>query len=166
MKEYFGLAAGRDDGRYVDFTFGGGRRSIVIDDSLLLIEPATAGAYEESIRPPDAPAYPIETPFGGSETREGGATAVGRPAPKPTGTTPAKTRFYGCASIDPILAKIEFNKIVDEVVAQFTSRSGITVTIRVEISAEDPGGFDENLKRAVRENSALLGFEPAEFEME
>jgi len=165
-KDYFGLAAGKDDEKYIDFTFGKDKRSIIIDDSLLLIEPATAEAYEESIRPPDTSPYPVEAPFGGGEAREGGAVAVDRPAPKSMGTAPTKTRFYGCASVDPILAKMEFNKIVDEVVAQFTSRSGIAVTIKIEISAEDPRGFDENLKRAVRENSALLGFEPAEFEME
>ena len=68
------------------------------------------------------------------------------PARKPAGTMPAKTRFYGCASIDPISAKIEFNEIVDEVAAQFTSRPGIAVTIRIEISAEDQGGFDERLR--------------------
>jgi citrate lyase gamma subunit len=59
-----------------------------------------------------------------------------------------------------------FSQIVDEVVAQFTSRPSATVTIKIEINAVDKKGFDENLQRAVRENSALLKIEPAEFETE
>jgi len=171
VKDYFGLAAGREGQKYIDFTFGKGRRSIVVDDSLLLIEPAAAVAYEESIRPPDTP-YPIDAPFGGSETHEGGAVAMGGASsgggttPKPAGTPPVKTRFYGCVEVDPITAKMAFSQIVDEVVMQFISRPNTTVTIKVEISALDKKGFDENLQRAIRENSALLKFEPAEFETE
>ena len=59
-----------------------------------------------------------------------------------------------------------FSQIVDEVVAQFTSRPSATVTIKIEINAADKKGFDENLQRAVRENSALLKIAPAEFERE
>ncbi len=35
-----------------------------------------------------------------------------------------------------------------------------------QIEARDPKGFDENLQRAVRENTNTLGFSPAEFEKE
>ena len=169
-KDYFGLAAGRDGEKYIDFTFGRGRRSIVVDDSLLLIEPTTAAAYEESIRPPVTP-YPVDKPFGGGEAHEGGTTVTGGgpspgPIPNPVGIPSMKTRFYGRVEVDPITAKMAFGQIVDEVVAQFTSRPNTTVTIKVEISAVDQNGFDENLQRAVRENSALLKIEPAEFERE
>ena len=61
---------------------------------------------------------------------------------------------------------IDFSTIVDEVIAQFTSKPGAKVTIRVEIEARDPKGFDENLQRAVKENSNTLRFESAEFEKE
>ena len=170
-QDYFGLAAGKDGEKYIDFTFGKGRRSIVVDDSLLLIEATAAAAYEESTKPPDTP-YPVDASFGGSEAHEGGAVAMGGAAsgggttPKPAGTPPVKTRFYGCVEVDPITAKMAFSQIVDEVVAQFTSRPSATVTIKIEINAADKKGFDENLQRAVRENSALLKFEPAEFETE
>lgn len=169
-RDYFGLAAGKDSEKYIDFTFGKGRRSVVVDDSLLLIEPAAAAAYEESIRPPETP-YSVDTPFGGSETHEGGAIVTGGgsfpvPTPTPADTSTVKTRFYGSVEVDPITAKMAFGQIVDEVVAQFTSRPNTAVTIKVEISAVDKKGFDENLQRAVRENSALLKIAPAEFERE
>jgi hypothetical protein len=59
-----------------------------------------------------------------------------------------------------------FGEIVDEVIAQFTSRPGASVTIKIEIQAEDAKGFDENLQRAIRENCNMLRIEPAEFEGE
>ena len=172
-KDYFGLAAGKDGDKYIDFTFGKGRRSIVVDDSLLLIEPAAAAAYEESIRLPETPDTlpPVDPSLGGSEAPDGGSVVMvgpssGGTAPKPPGVQPVKTRFYGRVEVDPITAKMTFSQIVDEVVAQFTSRPGTAVTIKIEISAVDAKGFDENLQRAVRENGTSLKFESAEFEME
>ena len=41
---------------------------------------------------------------------------------------------------------------MDEVVLQFTSRSGVKVKIAIEIQAESETGFDEGLQRAVKEN--------------
>ncbi|WP_235808115.1 ATP-binding protein [Methanoculleus horonobensis] len=172
-KDYFGLAAGKDGEKYIDFTFGKGRRSIVVDDSLLLIEPTAATAYEESIRPPETSdtLSPVDPSSDGSEAPDGsGVVTVGPSsggmAPKPPGAQPVKTRFYGRVEVDPITAKMTFSQIVDEVVAQFTSRPGTAVAIKIEISAVDTKGFDENLQRAVRENGTLLKFKSAEFEME
>lgn len=169
-RDYFGLASGKDGEKYIDFTFGKGRSSIIIDDSLLLIEPAVAAAYEASIRPPE-PDYPTDTPFGGGASHEGGATTMGGGStpgitPIPAGASQVKKRFYGRVNIDPITAKIVFGEIVDEVITQFTSRPGTNVTIKIEIEAKDERGFDENLQRAVRENCNMLHIEPAEFEKE
>ncbi len=169
-RDYFGLAAGRDGEKYIEFTFGKGRRSIIVDDSLLLIEPATAAAYEESIRPLDAP-YPAGTPLGNSDVQEGSVAAIGRrtltgAGPVLIDLSSVKTRFYGYTEIDPLTPKIAFDQIVDEVILQLTPRPDTKVTIKIEISAVDGGGFDENLQRAVRENCTHLGFESAEFEGE
>ena len=169
-KEYFGLSAGREGGRYIDFTFGKGRGSIIVDDALLLIDPSVAAEYEASFKPAEKP-YPVDAPFGGGEAHEGGTAVAGTP---PVTATPGgmksvyvtKKRFYGRAEIDPIMAKIDFARFVDEVVTQFTSRRDTKVTIKIEIEAENQNGFDENLQRAIRENCTLLNVEPAEFEGE
>ena len=167
-KDYFGLAAGKDGEKYIDFTFGKSRRSVIVDDSLLLIEPTVAAAYEESIRPPETP-NPGDTPFGGSEANEGGTIVTGGTlSPEPISnfgsTSSVKTRFYGYIELDPIKAKIEFSQIVDEVIAQFASRPNTQVKIGIEIVAEDKKGFDDNLQRAIRENCNVLNIKPAEFE--
>jgi hypothetical protein len=164
-EEYFGLAAGKDGSRYIDFSYGKGRNMVVVDDSLLLIEPSTAESYGESIKPPAR----SNEEFDAGEANDDGSIA------KKTGQAPfitnevdvpTKCRFYGCVELDPITAMIDFSTIVDEVIAQFTSKPSAKVTIRVEIEARDPKGFDENLQRAVRENTNTLGFSPAEFEKE
>jgi len=175
-RDYFGLASGRSGEKYIDFTFGKRRGSVAVDDSFLLIEPAAATAYEESIRPPE-PICPPETPkiAGVYDGGSGGTTVTGWTPPsssstttteKRTGVSLAKNRFYGRVEVDPIKAKMAFGEIVDEVIAQFTSRPGASVTIKIEIQAEDAKGFDENLQRAIRENCNMLRIEPAEFEGE
>ena len=80
-------------------------------------------------------------------------------APQPT-----KKQFYGSIELDAIQAKKQFADLVDEVVLQFTSRSGVTVKIAVEIQAVSPTGFDDGLQRVVKENCDVLKFKNAEFE--
>ena len=48
-RDFFGFAQGKEDGRYVGFTFGR-RTSLFLDSSLLLIEPVTAAGYAEAQR--------------------------------------------------------------------------------------------------------------------
>jgi len=173
-RDFFGFAQGKEDGRYIGFTFGK-RTSPILDTSLLLIEPVTAAAYlateaeaqraaEEATRPKPTDTVP-------------GTTGSGEPAPKvedsakPTypaggGALPqsAKKRFYGNIELDAIQAKKQFADLIDEVVLQFTSRPGVKVKIAIEIQAEAATGFDDGLQRAVKENCNVLKFKNAEFE--
>ncbi|MFP4532700.1 MAG: hypothetical protein ACLFNS_08455 [Desulfobacterales bacterium] len=57
-----------------------------------------------------------------------------------------------------------FDQIHDEIIKLFSAKPGVTVTVRLDITAEFPDGFDENLQRAARENSAALGFDDSEFD--
>lgn len=75
-----------------------------------------------------------------------------------------KKRFYATAELDPILAKKQFADLVDEVVQQFTVRTGVKVKVAVEIQAESAVGFDEALQHGVKENTKVLKFKSAEFE--
>jgi hypothetical protein len=62
------------------------------------------------------------------------------------------------------LAKKQFADLVDEVIQQFTMRTGVKVTIAIEIRAESATGFDDALQRAVKENCDVLKFKNAEFD--
>lgn len=168
-RDFFGFAQGKEDGRYVGFTFGK-RTSLFLDSSLLLIEPVTAAGYAEAQRAAEEAARlkPTETVPGTTGTGE--APPRVEDSAKPTypggGAFPqsAKKQFYGSIELDAIQAKKQFADLVDEVVLQFTSRPGVKVKIAIEIQAEATTGFDDGLQRAVKENCNVLRFKNAEFE--
>ena len=170
-KDFFGFAQGKEDDRYVGFSFDQ-RTSLVLDSALLLIEPVAAGKYaevlradEEAARPNSAgfaeyaATVPTTPPCAEGYTGPTGAVSANAPAP-PT----VKKQFYGSVELDPIQAKKQFADLVDEVILQFTSRPGIKVKIAIEIQAETAAGFEDNLQRAVKENCKVLRFKNAEFD--
>ncbi len=166
--DFFGFAQGKDDGRYLGFTFGK-RTSLFLDSSLLLIEPVTAAAYAEEQRSTEETARPKPTEPTPSTTGNGAPPPKVENSPAPTYTggvspQPVKKQFYGSIELDAIQAKKQFADLVDEVVLQFTSRPGVKVKIAIEIQADSAVGFDDGLQRAIKENCNVLRFKNAEFE--
>jgi len=173
-REFFGFAQGKEDGRYIGFSYGR-RTSLIMDSSLLLIEPLTAAAYMEALRAAEEASRAKAADVGGGATAT--VSAGGGEPPRvedsakggyqvdgmATGQN-VKTRFYVSTNLDPFLAKKQFADLVDEVVQQFTLRPGVKVKIAVEIQAESPVGFDDGLQRAVKENCNVLKTNPPEFE--
>lgn len=170
-RDFFGVAQGKEDGRYVGFSFGK-RTSLYLDSSLLLIEPVTAAGYAEAPRAIEDAARPKPTdPVAGTTGSDGTPTHVKESSDTPTSTDGGaaapqalKKRFYGSIELDAIQAKRQFSDLVDEVILQFTARAGVKVSIAIEIQAESATGFDDGLQRAVKENCNSLRFKNAEFE--
>jgi predicted AAA+ superfamily ATPase len=172
-REFFGFAQGKDDGRYIGFSYGK-RTSPIMDSSLLLIEPVAAAAYMETLRPAEE-ATKADTSNNGTGmapalvTGEGHASLrveeSGKGSPSSSNNVSnIRKQFYASIDLDPIQAKRQFADLVDEVVQQFTLRPGVKVKIAIEIRAESPAGFDDSLQRAVKENCNVLKFKSAEFE--
>ncbi|WP_297505528.1 DUF499 domain-containing protein [Ferrovum sp.] len=168
-RDFFGFAQGKEDGRYIGFTFGK-RTSLFLDSSLLLIEPVTAAGYAEAQRAVEEAARPKPTETVPGTTGTGEAPPTAEDSAKPTypagggAAQSVKKQFYGSIELDAILAKKQFADLVDEVVQQFTMRTGVKVKIAIEIQAESATGFDDGLQRAVKENCNVLRFKNAEFE--
>ncbi len=169
-RDFFGFAQGKEDDRYIGFTFGK-RTSPFLDSSLLLIEPVTAAAYAESQRVAEEAARQKTTETIPGTPGNGESPPNDEQSAKPqypTGggatTQSAKKQFYGSIELDAIQAKKQFADLVDEVVLQFTSRPGVKVKIAIEIQAEAATGFDDGLQRVVKENCGVLRFKNAEFE--
>ena len=59
---------------------------------------------------------------------------------------------------------MQFNDVMLEVVQHFKTSPGVRLLISVEIHAESPEGFAENVQRTVRENARQLQFKTSEFE--
>ncbi len=174
-RDFFGFAQGKEDGRYVGFSYGR-RYSPILDASLLLIEPLAAAAYLEALRKEEEASgakaaeagggmATTTVPTGGGTPRAEDSAKGGYSTGGATTGQAVKKQFYGNIELDPILAKKQFADLVDEVVQQFTLRPGVKVKIAVEIQAESPTGFDDELQRAVKENCNVLKFKNAEFEV-
>lgn len=176
-EDFFGYASGKEGDKYLGFAFGhdslGG-----IDSEALIIECEAAKAYRAKLDAnstdtpsgddtdtgrggntggPRGPVGPVTTPVGGGD---GGATA------QPGIPSTPKKHFYGSVGLDPLRAKMDFATLVDEVVEQFTLRTGVEVKISVEIEATSADGFDESLQRTIKENCNVLKFSSSEFEEE
>jgi predicted AAA+ superfamily ATPase len=168
-KDFFGLAQGKEDGRYVGFSFGK-RTSPFLDSSLLLVEPVTAAGIAEAQRASDEPAKldPIYAGDDAGNPPSPRAEDSGKPPVCSAGdggqSASIKKQFYANIELDAIQAKKQFSDLVDEVVLQFTSRPGVNVKIAIEIQADSASGFESNLQRAVKENCRVLKFKNSEFE--
>lgn len=170
-RDFFGLSQGKEDGQYLGFCFGR-PTSPIMDGSLLLIDPAAAEQYEQALQAEQQKKVATATPDQASATAiperswEGTKESPGSfTVDVPTTTQQvARNQFYGSIDLDPILAKKQFADLVDEVVQQFTSKTGVKVRIAIEIQAETSAGFDDGLQRSVKENCSVLKFKSAEFE--
>ncbi len=171
-RDFFGFAQGKEDGRYVGFSFCK-RTSLFLDSSLLLIEPVAAAAYLaieiEAQKAADEAARPKSTdqttnPSGDWPPRVEDSAKPTYPNGGGSAPQAVKKQFYGSIELDAIQAKKQFADLVDEVIMQFTARPGVKVKIAIEIQAESATGFDDGLQRAVKENCNVLRFKNAEFE--
>ena len=169
--DFFGTAYGQTDGKFEGFALG--TSSVVFDDTLLLIEPEAARAYEEARRPkpqsgvPDSgatatgpgmgPDYPVpgDTPRG----------ELAEPDGKPPVPPAAKAKsFFGAAEIPTATAKMRLVQIADEIVSVLASDPNANIRLTVEISAEFPEGASDSVKRAVSENARIIQLKAADWE--
>ena len=164
-RDFFGLAYAKEGGKYQGFSFG--QQTTPVMESLLLIEPAAAAAYEERTRPePVAPPVESEGPDGGKRLGEEHGPVPDTSA-IPAGAAPGQqrpTRFFGTVELDSVRATLDFSQIVEEVVAQFSALPGAKVRIKVDIEAESADGFGDGTVRAVKENANTLKFKSADFD--
>lgn len=176
-EDFFGYASGKEGDKYLGFTFGQGSLP-GLDTESLLIEREAAAAYRDRLRAEAAQQEQAQAGASGETATSGAVSDLKRngtdgspvaPSIGPGDATPApsgtvKTQFYGTVDLDPFKAKMDFAMLVDEVVEQFTKRTGVQVKISVEIEAGSDAGFDENLQRTIKENCSVLKFNGAEFE--
>jgi predicted AAA+ superfamily ATPase len=161
--DFFGTAYGEHEGKFDGFTLGDA--NVQLDDTLLLIEPDAAKAYEIA-HPPVIPPGPT-TP--GPVQPGSTSPSLFPPGPSSPGFTPhpaaskAKT-FYGSAELTPGTAKVRLVQIADEIIAVLATDPNAEVKVSIEIQANFPNGTQDQTKRAISENAKTLGFNNAEWE--
>jgi len=155
-RDFFGTAYGHREGSFEGFQLGS--ENVQFDDTLLLIEPEAALAYEEKSRPaplpmPDQPVPTIPGPV-----------APTPPAPGMSPIPPKPKSFHGTVEVAPATAKMRMVQIAEEIVSVLISDPNASVKVVVEISAEFPDGAKDTLKRAVSENARSLDLKSADWE--
>lgn len=131
---------------------------VVIDSDSVIIKPDIA----EKHRPVPAKATTdvTSTPDFGRSTHSGSVTALPPGVSKPSGPAadPMPTRFVGTVMISPDRPAREIHQIVEAVIEQLTTLAGCEVSIKLEIDAEKPDGFEKAKVRTIAENANTLGF--------
>jgi predicted AAA+ superfamily ATPase len=169
-RDFFGTAYGQTGDRFDGFKLGD--PNMQFDDTLLLIDPDAALAYETARKksaPPPAveqttPPSPRPELTAPVETR-GGVDVKGRPTAQQSLFTALKAKaFFGSVDVNATTAKMKLVAIAEEVVAVLAADPNATVRVTVEITAEFPEGASDQTKRAVSENAAALGFKNKSWE--
>jgi hypothetical protein len=173
-KDFFGFAVQATEEGYLGFAFG--RTALVnLDQDSVLISLTAAEKHraklDEQAAQQEADAG--ESGSGGSQatgsseaqSEDAGRGAAGVAAASGReGEVRLPTQFYGTMNLDPVMAAMDFSKVVEEVVQHFSSQMGVEVTINVEINAKSSTGFDQSIQRTIKENCSVLRFNTAEFE--
>jgi len=162
-RDFFGTADGQQEGKFDGFKLGD--TNVQLDDTLLLIEPEAAKAYEAA-HPPVAPPRPTPpglTPPGPTlhEPMQPGATP---PGSNPPGLTPKPRAFHGNIAINASTAKMRMVQVAEEIIAVLAEDPNAEVKVVVEIQVNFPSGVSDQTKRAVTENARTLNFNNADWE--
>jgi len=162
-RDFFGIAYGQVDGKYEGFQFGTG--TVQFDDSLILIEPAAARAYEEAAAASSRETTQNVQPHAIEATQPEAPT--GLPASTLLLEFPTRAKastFHASADITASAAKMRLVQLADELIAILTSDANASVRVVLEISADFPEGVPDDIRRNVSENARTLGIAGAEWE--
>jgi len=175
-RDFFGTAYGQRGDQFEGFKLGDA--NVQLDDTLLLIEPEAAAAYEAAQRKPEpGPSEPSTTPEAEGQTGAGVGAGAGvapkrgsRPpvAPPGAGVPPPSVvkakAYFGSVDVNATTAKMKLVSVAEEIIALLAADPNATVTVTVEITADFPGGASDQTKRAVSENAGSLGFKSSSWE--
>jgi predicted AAA+ superfamily ATPase len=164
-RDFYGTAYGEHEGKFDGFMFGDA--NVQFDDTLLLIEPEAAKAYEAANQPSPAPGLISPSPAP-SDT-----IAPGQNPPTPTqpslapavvAPSPKARSFHGAVDVNAAVAKMRLVQIADEIISVLTADPNADIKVRIEVDAQFASGASDQTKRAVSENARSLGFGIAEWE--
>ena len=172
--EFFGIARGLSDGRYVDLSLGVSRARV--DGSDLLVKPGVARAQfeadEQRAREEAARREATGEPVG--IVPESGDAVVlpdGREAVARTYSVPAagaapidKKSFRMAAKLDPMRVSRSLQPIMEEVVSQLNLLDGVDLELTLEVKARAEGGISVPVIRAISENCSTLGINDFRFD--
>lgn len=164
-REFFGIADGVGDDRYLNLTLGEARAAI--NQSDFLVKPAVAEDQIEREKPPIETQPPVEgPPVGGGS---GFAVPPDKPGmdgssrhtppeavPEPPADPKLPTTFTMSARLDNTRVNRDVRTIMEEIVSQLEQVDGVEVELTFEVRARSGVGIPVPAQRAVSENCNTL----------
>ena len=172
--EFFGIAAGKIDGRYVNLRLN--ESAMVVNDSDLLVKvPIAKRQLEAEKETAAAAAGGSDSTNAAGESESSGQSADAEPAAgeQESGGTPttdsgnesqATKYFYLTTKLDNTRVNRDVNQIMDEVVNHLSNLDGSDVQIKLEVTAEVGSGIDQSTVRTVSENCRTLNVDDFGFD--
>jgi hypothetical protein len=165
-RDFFATAYGNHEGIFDGFKLG--NANVQLDDTLLLIEPQAATAYEAANPPVIAPGQtqPAGTTPTDPTTPGLGPLWISPPGsiqPMPSPIQKIHT-FHGTIAINASTAKVRMVQVAEEIIAVLAADPHADVNVAVEIQVTFPSGVSDQIKRAVTENARTLNFKNADWE--
>ena len=140
-KEFFALAAGYSNNRYLDLKFNQAVWSINVSDLLVKPKAAMEQLIDESgsshVPAPDPTADPVQDPD---------------PVPPPV----INKHFYMSAKLDNVRINKDVNNYVKEIIQHLNAVDGVTVELKLEVEVTAPTGIPDSVVRTVSENCRTL----------
>jgi hypothetical protein len=171
-QDFFGTAYGESAGKFEGFQFGSG--NVQVDDTLLLIEPDAAKAYQaaqivtlapEPFIPGVAGKAVQPSLLGAGGTGQGASGPTSKPIQEPMSSTGPKAHaFFGSVDVKAPTAKAKLIELADEIISLLGKDPHGTVKITLNIEGNFPNGAPDDMKRNVSENAKALGFKQADWE--
>ena len=137
------------------------RRAVTVsfDPDVVLLRREAAERLTATVIGPGGRTSQQGTGTGTGDTDTGDILTPPSPPPEPEPAAPPR-RFYGSIELDPNRPMAKLGSIVDGVLSELTRPSGAKVRLVLEIHAEAPEGFSEDVVSVVRDNAKTLGFDP------
>ena len=160
--EYFALAAGYHDGKYIDLKFdkfvGYVQSSDYLVKKVVALEQIVAERKEEMV-----PATPNPGEKVGSQEKSSTLPGVGRPSgdlnpskPQTSPSQPSHTRFFMSAELDNTRINRDVQRLVEEIINHLINAEGCKVEVTLEVNAVAPDGLSASIVRTVMENCKTL----------
>lgn len=156
--EYFAIAAGRSDERFIDLKYNQYVGIISNSDYLVKIVVALKQIADVKAIQPDTPPAVSTTgaPAGTQMAYPQGGTQPNQPPVIPTQQQPMNTHFFMSATLDNTRINRDVQKLVEEVISHLTSVDGCKVDVSLEVNVEAPQGLPTPTVRTISENCRTL----------
>jgi len=161
--EYFAIAAGRNDERFIDLKYNQYVGIIANSDYLVKIVVALKQVADTKVAQAKQPTstsgswQPVPFDSGDSAYSQSGGTQPAPPTPEqPQPEQPKNTHFYMSARLDNTRINRDVQRLVEEVISHLTSVDGCKVEVSLEVNVEAPSGLPQPTVRTVSENCRTL----------